>query len=494
MKHSSFVPSEGYSVFPEEYGVTPDPNGSAEGFEIVLRADGGAELFASGPRSEKYARAQAFRMAGKLLPCGSYRFEPEFAVRGIIEGFYGKPWTVEERRRVLSVLSGRGMNEYFYGPKDDPFHRDRWDELYGENDADTLKTLIAIARENCMEFRYMLAPGLSIRYSSEEDRAKLRAKYRQVMGFGVKKFGLLLDDLESAELYAEDAEVYPRQVDAHIDLTNHIFDYIRSLDPEAELIVCPTQYWGDTSRDYTVSLGRGIRPECEMFYTGPYICSDRLTCDFAEKFRRDTGKTVIWWDNYPVNDMEMVDELHLRPLKGREPGLGKASAGLVANPMELAESSLLSLITVADCLWNSGDYDPEESRAEALGELCPGYERDVYLLGELCYKSCLEREGHHFAFCDHSGENPGFERALSMGAYPLWQYLSRCLCAMERLSRSELKLARECERWIGTAKKFCRGGIRLIERGDGGPLREYLFEKEDIMKKEARVLLDIFSK
>ena len=89
----------------------------------------------------------------------------EFRVRGIIEGFYGKPWSMEARRRVLRALSRRGMNEYFYGPKDDPYHRDRWRELYGEGDDAVLKELIGIATENGMNFRYMLAPGLDIRYT-----------------------------------------------------------------------------------------------------------------------------------------------------------------------------------------------------------------------------------------------------------------------------------------------------------------------------------------
>lgn len=495
MKHSSFTPAGGAALFTGKYEINnvcslPSP----EGFEIELFSDGSAVLFAATPRAEKYALSQTKKMTGKELPCGKYAFVPEFAVRGIIEGFYGNPWTVDERRRLLSALSDRGMNSYFYGPKDDPFHRDRWDELYGENDADTLKTLISIAGENLMDFRYMLAPGLSIRYSSSEDREKLHAKYAQVMGFGVKKFGLLLDDLESAELYEEDARVYPRQVDAHIDLVNDVYDHITGLDKDASLIVCPTQYWGRTNQEYLTALGRGIRQGCELFYTGPYICSDELTCDFARQFYADTGKKLIWWDNYPVNDMEMVDELHLRPVSGREKGLGACCEGLVSNPMELAESSLVPLLTVADYLWNSSAYDPAESRSEALAQVCPGYEKEVCVLSELCYKSCLEREGHHFEFVRPRGENPDFERALSAGAYPLWQYLSFCLTSLEKLSRSGLKLVRECERWINTAKIFCRGGIALLERGEGELLRAYLYENEDIMKREARRLLDIFEK
>ena len=51
-------------------------------------------------------------------------------MRGIIEGFYGRPWTWEERRHVGGVLAAAGMDTYVYAPKDDPLHRERWREPY----------------------------------------------------------------------------------------------------------------------------------------------------------------------------------------------------------------------------------------------------------------------------------------------------------------------------------------------------------------------------
>lgn len=499
MKYSRFVPAgsqktvcSGRFIFGSaEEGPELEKD---DAFALRVEASGEAVLFARGERARKFAAAEAGRLGGKELLPGTYVYEPEFGVRGIIEGFYGRPWSMDERRRVLALLAEHGMNEYFYGPKDDPFHRDRWDELYGENDAYTLRELIGIAAENCMEFRYMLAPGLSIRYSSRADREKLYAKYRQVMSFGVRKFGLLLDDLEKAELYPEDAEKYPRQVDAHIELVNDVFAYIKSLDPDAGLIVCPTQYWGGLDQDYIVSLGRGIPEECEMFFTGPYICSDELTAAEAEGFFASTGHRAVWWDNYPVNDAEMVDELHILPLRGREAALGNASRGLVANPMELAETSLVPLLTVADCLWNSGAYDPEESWNAALSEVCGNTAENVAALGKFCYKSCLSRDGHHFEFVRHEGRNPEFDSALAAGGGALENYLEKCGALFAGLLDSGTKIASECERWIRTAKEFCDAGTELLRTGDGGRMKKYLCRDEDVMKREACKMLDIFVK
>jgi len=49
-----------------------------------------------------------------------------FAVRGIVEGFYGKPWSHSARLDAISFLAPRGLNAYVYAPKDDPKHRADW--------------------------------------------------------------------------------------------------------------------------------------------------------------------------------------------------------------------------------------------------------------------------------------------------------------------------------------------------------------------------------
>ncbi|MGW4410022.1 beta-N-acetylglucosaminidase domain-containing protein [Nonomuraea sp. NPDC004702] len=48
-----------------------------------------------------------------------------FAVRGVIEGFYGRPWSHEQRLDLLGFLGARGMNTYVHAPKAD---RPSWRE------------------------------------------------------------------------------------------------------------------------------------------------------------------------------------------------------------------------------------------------------------------------------------------------------------------------------------------------------------------------------
>lgn len=53
-----------------------------------------------------------------------------FAVRGVVEGFYGTPWTHAQRLDMIDFLARRGLNTFVYSPKDDPLMRHRWREPY----------------------------------------------------------------------------------------------------------------------------------------------------------------------------------------------------------------------------------------------------------------------------------------------------------------------------------------------------------------------------
>jgi hyaluronoglucosaminidase len=80
-------------------------------------------------------------------------------VRGIIEGFYGPPWTWVDRRRVSETLAGAGMDTYVYAPKDDPLHRERWREPYDDGFLDELSDLGA---PGGLRVGFAVSPGLTI--------------------------------------------------------------------------------------------------------------------------------------------------------------------------------------------------------------------------------------------------------------------------------------------------------------------------------------------
>ena len=111
---------------------------------------------------------------------GETREEPKFAVRGYIEGFYGRPWSYENRLKMLRYAASFGANTHYYAPKDDPYHRKLWREEYPENELMQLKVLYDEAAKYGMEFAYCIAPGLSICYASETDFSCLTKKLVQL--------------------------------------------------------------------------------------------------------------------------------------------------------------------------------------------------------------------------------------------------------------------------------------------------------------------------
>src|ERR1051326_1462981 len=120
---------------------------------------------------------------------------PSFPERGVVEGFYGKPWTQQDRLDILRFEGEHGMNVYYYAPKDDPYHRKRWREPYPFEQIQKLAQLVNAARANFVDFAFAISPGLSVVYSHDQDFTDLIAKLDSVAALGVSHFALFLDDV-----------------------------------------------------------------------------------------------------------------------------------------------------------------------------------------------------------------------------------------------------------------------------------------------------------
>ena len=303
------------------------------------------------------------------LKTGELEDYPLFETRGYIEGFYGKTWSNEKRLSVMKLMAKYGMNTFYYAPKDDIYHREKWRELYPENELKALKKLYDFATENYLDFAWNIGPGLTYKYTSDEDFNLLIEKIKSIYNIGVKTFGLLLDDIPWEFQYDEDKERFDSIVDAHIYLINKTYKVLKEIDNSIKLTVCPTQYSGDEKGYYISKFGQGIPTDVKMFWTGAEICSRVLTVREADELFRSTNHKPLFWDNFPVNDCEMFQEMHLGAIMGRDVELYKACEGLISNVMEYAECSKIPLMTIADYLWNSVAYNPDDSLKNAHKEL-----------------------------------------------------------------------------------------------------------------------------
>ncbi len=275
-------------------------------------------------------------------------------MHGLIEGFYGPPWSWADRSEVLRFGHERGLDLYLYGPKDDPLHRERWREPYPP---DQLEGFAGLVAEQTMGIGFAISPGLSIDVDSDEDRAALGAKVDQVLGVGVGVVALLLDDIP----------VRPGLGPEHARLTAWLHDH---LDGRAQLILTPTEYAGTAPSAYLDALAVGVPDDVPIGWTGRRVVADEITVAEARARAESLGGRLPFvWDNYPVNDGLMADRLFLGPLRGREPGLLAVCSGYVANPMVQPRASKLPLASMAAWARREDPLVAWHDTAEQLGWL-----------------------------------------------------------------------------------------------------------------------------
>ncbi len=290
--------------------------------------------------------------------------ESPFEIHGIVEGFYGTPWSHEARLDMVRFSGEVGFNTFFYAPKDDPFHRSRWREPYPPEELNRFRELFAESQRGGVTLYYAISPGLSIEYSSDEDYQALIAKIDAMMEQGVKHFAFFVDDVPEQLAHDADKARFNNLGEAHVYLINRLYDDLR--ERGAHLIVCPTTYtdsFGD--REYITILGSGIPQKVPIFWTGVDVAVERITTAEARNWGRLMSRKPLIWDNFPVNDYDAWRPF-VGPLRGRSPELADVSTGFIANPMVEPYLSMVPLYTVAEFVRNPFEYDPEEAWLRAL--------------------------------------------------------------------------------------------------------------------------------
>jgi hyaluronoglucosaminidase len=291
-------------------------------------------------------------------------------IAGVIEGFYGEPWSHEERIDLIRFCAQHGLNTWVHAPKDDAYHRKLWREPYPDAELERLGELVAEAGRVGVEFAYAIAPGLDLCYSKELEFDALIAKCEQVRSIGVNTFQLLWDDIEHTMNCPEDEALYGHEerpsAAAQAPFSNR---FAREWRQPGPLVICPMGYAGTGDSAYRKILGPRLDPEIVCYWTGPEVVSWGITreaLDLAVYRYRD--HEVLIWDNYPVNDFDPA-RLFLAPFLGRDPRIADGKcAGLIANAMVQAVPSKLALATVADWCSDPHSYDAVASFERALAD------------------------------------------------------------------------------------------------------------------------------
>jgi hyaluronoglucosaminidase len=293
-----------------------------------------------------------------------------FPVRGVIEGFYGPPWSHEERLDLVGFCARHDLNTWVHAPKDDPYHRAKWREPYPDDELARLRELETLSHKVGVDFAFAIAPGMDICYSHESEWERLLAKIEQVRSVGVSHFQLLWDDVEHKLHCAEDEKLYG-QAERPTGAAQAPFSnrFAREVEQPGPLVVCPMAYAQTGDGPYRRSFAPHLDDGVVLYWTGPEVVSLAVTRDELDmSVHRYANHEHLLWDNFPVNDWEPT-VLHLGPLRGRDPNLLHGSLrGIIANAMVQAVPSKLALATVADWARDPFAYDMLASYERALRE------------------------------------------------------------------------------------------------------------------------------
>uniref|UniRef100_A0A8D2ZR79 protein O-GlcNAcase n=1 Tax=Scophthalmus maximus TaxID=52904 RepID=A0A8D2ZR79_SCOMX len=250
-------------------------------------------------------------------------------ISGVVEGFYGRPWTMEQRKELFRRQHKWGLNTYLYAPKDDYKHR-------------ILRT------EHGIEFIYAISPGLDITFSNQKEVSALKRKLDQVTHFGCKSFALLFDDIDH-NMCPADKEVFSSFAHAQVSITNEIYQYLG--EPETFLF-CPTEYCGTfcypnvSQSPYLHTVGEKLLPDIDVLWTGPKVVSKDITVESIEEVSKIIKRAPVIWDNIHANDYDQK-RLFLGPYKGRSTELIPRLKGVLTNPNCEFESNFVAIHTLA---------------------------------------------------------------------------------------------------------------------------------------------------
>lgn len=303
--------------------------------------------------------------ASGRLPAVEINDYPDLPNRGVVEGFYGTPWSHAVRVSLINFYGRFKLNTYLYGPKDDPYHScPNWRLPYPAREAQNIVDLVEACRRNRVDFVWAIHPGQDIKWN-DEDYQNLLKKFGWMYDLGVRHFALFFDDISG------DGTNPLKQTELLNNLTR---DFVDAKGDVSALTVCPTDYsklWANPTEEGSLAIyGRTLQPDVKVFWTGDVVCSD-MTRETLEWVNSRIQRPAYYWWNYPVTDY--VRHIIMQgPVYGLDTTLSAAeTCGLISNPMEHGEASKLALYSVADYAWNIAGYNAIDSWERGLEVMVP---------------------------------------------------------------------------------------------------------------------------
>ena len=328
---------------------------------------------------------------GNLVPATFYDYA-DVKYRGVIEGYYGVPYSMEVTADMFRFMARYKLNMYMYGAKSDPYHTRYWDKAYPETitekekryglmTQDMMKHLTQTAHECKVNFIWAIHPGTTFTALGESDVLhRIMSKFELMYGLGVRQFGVFVDDCG----VPYDDPSLKQCADRLAGLQNMIDAKWNQPGTPAADTVKPLQYvpqlyaysWAkpELARKFWSSLSP-VPEKVNIYTTGRNVWSVPNGEDL-DVLNDYLGREVSWWWNYPCNDVDVTkifvadtyanfaDEKHIHYDKDLEKDLQVKT--IIINPMQQGELSKIPLFGVADYTWNMDTFNNMENWKASL--------------------------------------------------------------------------------------------------------------------------------
>ena len=279
--------------------------------------------------------------------------------RGFIEGYYGNPWSNEDRADLMTFGGDYKLNQYIYAPKDDPKHNSHWRELYTDEELEGISMAAEAGNRSKCYYVYALHPFMSnaFRFNSDEvyneDLNIVKTKFEQLMDAGIRQFAILADDASMP--YGGDAS-YIRLM---TDLTNWLIEKQATVEGlRTDMVFCPANYYGNGTG---VTGLRGMPESVKIIQTGGQVFGS-TNSTFLNNFYNSMSRSPYMWINWPCSDQTKDGLIMGGATRFLIPGADPEKiAGIVLNPMQQSEPSKHGILANADYAWNiwesESDYE-----------------------------------------------------------------------------------------------------------------------------------------
>ncbi|OPL19472.1 MAG: hypothetical protein AVO35_10670 [Candidatus Aegiribacteria sp. MLS_C] len=228
-------------------------------------------------------------------------------VRGVVEGFYGRPFTGGRRAELIRHLSALDEPAYLYAPKNDPFHRIRWREESPPELVEELRRDMELAAGTGVRFIYGISPWGFRDY----EHSLLSRKAENALRLGASGIAVLFDDI-------------PQPVDGGLAERQLRLATSALEGFDCPVYLCPTVYCGELLDRYDGGeYLRGWRQNMPggwmSFWTGDAVVSRELYGPSLDRAADLLGCRPVIWDNLLADDY-CLRRIYLADLKDRMHG------------------------------------------------------------------------------------------------------------------------------------------------------------------------------